>query len=395
MDGDGVLKQFDEPIERTGTMSVKWDNMKEVFGAGDLLPMWVADMDFRPPKAVIDALKARVEHGVFGYSIIPDSTDEAIQNWLKKRHHWEIEQSWLLYSTGVVPSLGMAIQAFTKPGDRILIQSPVYQPFFRMIETNGRKVVNSPLLLKNGRYEIDFADFEEKCQNNVKVFILCSPHNPGGRVWHKGELQQLAELCKKYEVLIIADEIHADLVAPPYQHTPIAAIDKAYQDFIVTCIAPTKTFNLAGLQAASMIVPNPSLRKKLSEIQAQQGFFTLNTFGIIGMEAAYRNGSEWLDELLLYIRQNVEIVHDFIQKELPALQIMEPEGSYLIWIDCRKTGLSDADISNRLLQTGKLALEPGRKYGPGGEGFIRMNVACTKQILRDGLARLAKAFQLS
>ncbi|MBS4178583.1 MalY/PatB family protein [Lederbergia citrea] len=383
---------MDKFIDRKNTSSVKWDGMKAVFGKDDLLPMWVADMDFRPPEQVLEAMKHRLEHGIFGYTIVGDSTENAIVSWIKKRHRWEIKPAWLRYSPGVVPSIGTAIQAFTEPGDKVLLQSPVYTPFFNMIENNMREVVNSPLQMKNGRYEIDFNDFEEKLKSGVKLFLLCSPHNPGGRVWTKDELVTMAELCRKYGVIIASDEIHADLVAPPFKHIPIGSIEPSYADFTLTFMAPSKTFNLAGLQSSFMVVPNEDMRKKISEIHMKEGFFTLNTFGTIAMEAAYLHGEQWLDDVLAYIRSNIEFVKTELAANLPELEVIEPEGSYLIWIDCSETGLEDKELREKLLEKGKLAVNFGDAYGPGGENFIRLNIACHRSIVEEGLKRLKQAF---
>lgn len=382
------LINFDETIDRKNTRSLKWDGMEKLFGKEDLLPMWVADMDFRPPQEVIDALRDRVDHGIFGYTIVTDSLAEAICEWTKTRHDWNVNPEWLLYSPGVIPSVHTAIQAFTEPGDKILIQSPVYTPFFNMIKSNSREVANSPLVLKNGRYEVDFEDFERKLGSGVKMFLLSSPHNPAGRVWEKDVLLKMAELCKKYNVLIASDEIHADLVAGPYQHVPVASLDESFADITITFMAPTKTFNLAGVQASFMVVPNKSIRTKLQAVQASDGFSMLNTFGAIAMEAAYRHGNAWLDEALKYIRSNIEYVKEEISTHLPELEVIDPEGTYLIWIDCRKLGLSDAELKKRLLEKGKLALNFGNAYGPGGEGFVRMNVACPKSTVIEGMKRL-------
>lgn len=342
------MSRFDRVINRTGTNAVKWDNIKAVFGVEDALPMWVADMDFEAPDAVKKAVVEQAEHGIYGYTAIPNSMKEAIKNWMANRHSWEIDTDWLLFNQGVVPSLGTAIQAFTDLGDSVLLQSPVYTPFFDMIERNGRLVVNSELILRDNRYEIDFADLEEKLSRaEVKMFLLCSPHNPGGRVWTKEELTTIAELCQKHKVLIVSDEIHSDLTAQPYKHIPIASIRKEYESIIVTCIAPSKTFNLAGLQTSSMIVPNRELRAKLQKVLAKQGFFSLNMIGIAATEAAYREGGPWLDEAIEYIRSNVRLVKEFIDRELPELTVIEPEGSYLVWIDCRKLGLSDDELMKK------------------------------------------------
>lgn len=387
-----IMGQFDIRIDRRHTRSVKWDGMDKSFGTNSLLPMWVADMDFPPPEEVLKALQLRMDHGIFGYTLIEDSTYEAIIKWVKKRHSWSVTKSQLLFSPGVVPSLGMAIQAFTQPGGKVLLQSPVYTPFFHMAENNMREVLNSPLVLENGRYVIDFADLEEKLQE-ADLFLLCSPHNPGGRVWNEEELRKIGELCVKHDVVIVSDEIHCDLTAPPHRHIPIASLDKAFAERTVTCMAPSKTFNLAGIQSSFIIVPNPEMKAKLETIQSQQGFFTLNAFGIIGMEAAYQHGELWLDELLEYLKGNVSLVKEFIGAELPALDMMEPEGGYLIWIDCRRTGLSDEEIRERLLGRGRLALNFGNSYGPGGEGFIRMNIACPRETVREGLERLKQAMR--
>jgi len=384
---------FDEAISRNNTLSVKWDMTKEVFGSADLLPMWVADMDFRPPSEVIEALKERIDHGIFGYTYSGESTADSIKQWLERRHGWSIESSWVLYNSGVVPSIAAAIEAYTDPGDKVLLQSPVYAPFFEKIKSNNREVVNSPLILKDNRYEIDFADFEEKLKSGVKLFLLCNPHNPGGRVWTKEELLQLGELCLKYNCLILSDEIHSDLIFKPNKHVPLVSLDERFKDMVITCIAPTKTFNLAGLHASAVIIANEDMRKKFASVLGRQGFFTLPALGIIGMEAAYRHGDDWLEELLEYLKENAEIAKTYIAENIPNISVMEPDGTYLLWINCRGLGKSDTEIKELLVEKGKLGLEPGTKYGPGGEGFVRMNLGCTKETLKDGLDRLKKAFE--
>ncbi|MBO0992016.1 MalY/PatB family protein [Bacillus sp. SD088] len=387
------MYKLSEKVDRINTSSLKWDGMKLAFGKNELLPMWVADMDFSPPVAVIEKLKERIDHGVFGYTIANVNTAGAIVDWTNKRHGWEIQPEWILYSPGVVPSIGMAIQAFTEVGDKVLLQSPVYTPFFNMIENNMREVVNSPLQLVDGHYEIDFADFEEKLKSGVKLFLLCSPHNPGGRVWSKEELTKIAELCKQYGVLIAADEIHADITFAPHQHRALTSLDPSYQDFIVTFMAPSKTFNLAGLQASFIVAPNEDMRKKLTIIQQTLNLTSLNTFGMIAMEAAYRDGGEWLNECIAYIEENINLIDEEISRSLPELEVMRPEGSYLVWIDCRKTGLSDKQLRENLLGKAKLAVNFGVSYGEGGEGFIRLNPACHRSIVEEGLERLKLAFQ--
>lgn len=383
---------FDQIINRENTSSVKWGMTQQVFGTSEVLPMWVADMDFAPPSEVKDALLDRVHHGVFGYTFPSTSTADSITQWLQNRHSWNIENEWILYNLGVVPSIATAIEAYTAPGDKVMLQSPVYAPFFDMVKKNNREVVNSPLKLVNNRFEIDFADFEERLKEGVKLFLLCNPHNPGGRVWTKEELQKIGELCHQYQCLILSDEIHSDLVFKENKHIPIASLNNKFNEITITCIAPTKTFNLAGLQASAVIISNKELRKEFQTVLQRQGFFSLPTFGAIGMEAAYQHGNSWLDELLEYLHENVETAKSFIDEHLPSIKVMEPEGTYLLWLNCRELDLSDEDIKDRLLYKGKLALEPGKKYGPGGEGFVRMNIACPREMLLDGLERLKRAF---
>ncbi len=385
------MSKFEEIINRKGSSSVKWDLTKTVFGKDDVLPMWVADMDFLPPQEVLDALQERLKHGIFGYTFVGDETAASIKGWLQKRHGWDIENTWLQYSPGVVPAISTIIQALTIPGDKVLIQSPVYTPFFSLVEDNDREIVNAQLEYKDGSYSIDYHAFEEALKTGVKLFLLCNPHNPSGRVWKKEELTKMAELCQQYNVVIVSDEIHSDLVYDTHKHFPLASLNDSFRDMTITCIAPSKTFNLAGLQASAMITPNPDLREKIAAIHKKQGFFTLNTFGIVGMGAAYRFGEEWLKEILRYLQENVRVTKEFIGKHLPGLQVVEAEGTYLLWIDCTKMDLSDEELKERLLGKGKLALEPGTKYGPGGEGFVRMNIACPRTTLMDGLERLRKA----
>jgi cysteine-S-conjugate beta-lyase len=382
---------FDKVIDRSKSSSVKWDSTKNVFGTDDVLPMWVADMDFHPPEEVIDAIRDRIDHGVFGYTFVPFSVTEAIQDWMKNRHDCEFKKSSIVFSEGVVPSISSAIRAYTEKGDRVLVHSPVYTPFFNMVKNNDRTLVTSNLIYENDRYELDFEDFEAKLKDGVKMFILCNPHNPGGRVWTRDELERIGDLCLKYDCLIVSDEIHSDLVFKPNVHIPIASIKEEFKEITTTFIAPSKTFNLAGIQASAAIIPNKELKAKFKEVQQQQGFFTLNTFAIAGMEAAYRKGEEWLEELLTYLDENMQLATQYINENLPALKPMKADATYLLWIDCRELGLSDEELKEKLLYKGKLALEPGTKYGEGGEGFVRMNLACPRETLNEGLKRLSIA----
>ncbi|HWO98406.1 MAG TPA: MalY/PatB family protein [Bacillus sp. (in: firmicutes)] len=387
-----MQQPFDYIMNRKQTHSVKWDGIQTFFGSDDLLPMWVADMDFQSPLPVQQALHKAVDHGIFGYAMTTNETNDAIVNWLQKRHNWKIDSEWLVYSPGVVFSISMAIQALTDRQDTILIQTPVYAPFFNMIRQNERKLIENPLVLENERYTMDFEDLEQKLKQNVKMMILCSPHNPGGRVWKREELENVYKLCQKYDVILLSDEIHADLVYKPHIHTPISSLSHNGSNKIITFISPSKTFNLAGLQASAAVIEHKEMREAFTRMQQRQGFFSLNALGITGMEAAYRHGEEWLDNLLAYLQDNIQHTSRFIRERLPKLKLMEPEGTYLIWIDCRELGLSDAQIRNTLLQQGKIALESGIKYGEYGSGFVRLNIGCPREVLEDGLERIYQSF---
>jgi cysteine-S-conjugate beta-lyase len=383
---------FDEQINRLNTDSVKWNGIKMIYGTEDILPMWVADMDFASPYQIKEALMKRVEHGIFGYGVPSSEINTVVKHWVKRRYKWDIKEEWLIPSSGVVTSIAFAIQALTEKGDKVLIQTPVYYPFYSMIENNGRKIVKNPLVLKNDKYEIDFNDFEDKLKSGVKLFILCSPHNPVGRVWTRKELEKMGELCERYGVYIVSDEIHADIIYEPNVHTPMARLNRYWENNSITCIAPSKTFNIPGLQASVMIIPSSEIREKVRTVQGTIGFHGLNIFGNVAMEAAYKYGEEWLEALLPYLQKNRDALIQFIREEIPELNVVAPEGTYLVWIDCRKLGLSDDEIKERLIHRGKLGLEPGVKYGTEGAGFVRMNIGCTYKTLQDGLKRLKRAF---
>ncbi|MEC1500113.1 pyridoxal phosphate-dependent aminotransferase [Bacillus sonorensis] len=384
---------FNTEHNRRGTQSVKWDMTQELFGVKDALPMWVADMDFRAPQDVIDALLQRVEHGVFGYTSANEATRKAVAGWLGTRHGWEIDPSFITFSPGIVTALGIAVQTYTEPGDGVIVQPPVYTPFFEMVKKNGRTLLHNPLIEKNGRYEMDFDDLATKLQEpNVKLLILCNPHNPSGRSWTKDELTKLGELCLAHQVTVISDEIHSDLMLRGLKHTPFASISRELAELSITCIAPSKTFNLAGLQASAVIIPDQAKRNAFMKTMHRVGLGSLNTFAVTGIEAAYSKGEPWLASLIPYIENNMEEVRSFLARELPEVKMMTPDASYLIWLDCRGLGLSDQELKQKLLHKGKLILEPGPKYGPGGEGFVRMNVGCSLSVVKEGLNRLKTAF---
>lgn len=382
---------FDTMIDRLHTDSIKC-NMKEANMPEDVIPLWVADMDFLAPEPVIKALRNRVNHGIYGYSRFSASYYEAVIRWMKDRHDWEVKRDWILVMPGVIPAINVAIQAFTNKGDGVLIQQPVYHPFRQAVLNNGRKLVNSPLILEGNRYRMNLEDVEKKIiSENVKLFILCSPHNPVGRVWSKQELMDVADICIKHDVLIVVDEIHHDIVYPQFTHTVLASLGEPYQNHTITCTAPTKTFNLAGLQVANIIIPNESLRRTFRHHLMSLGFPPTNLFGRIACEVAYREGGAWLDALLRYLDKNRRFVQDYLMTNLTPIQLVEPEATYLLWLDFRNLGLSHEDLERFLVYEAKLWLNQGKMFGDEGEGFFRMNIATPKKRLQDALYQLKKA----
>lgn len=387
------MDDFQQEVNRKGTKSLKWDHIKTVFQTDkDLLPMWVADMDFQAPEAVNDALTKRAEHGVYGYTIIDTPIKNSVISWLAMKHQWQIDTNWLVFSPGVITSLHNAIQAFTDKNDKILLQTPVYTPFFNLITTGNRQVIENPLLYNGETYEIDFQDFEKKLKQGVKAFILCSPHNPVGRVWTKEELSELARLCLKYDVLILADEIHADLVFNNHKHIPIASLSEEIAAQTVTCMSPTKTFNLAGLQASYLVIPNRKWRLELQKRFALQGFSTLNTFGTIALEAAYSHGKPWLDQVMNIIAKNKQIAREKLMAQTnQKIYVIDSEATYLLWLDCTKLSLNDQALQQFMIQQAKVGLNAGSSYGKEGKQFMRLNIACPKATLEKGIMRIVHA----
>nr|WP_204955338.1 MalY/PatB family protein [Metabacillus crassostreae] len=393
----GVVRvnRFDKVINRKNTNSVKWDFSKNIFGVDEVLPMWVADMDFQAPDEIIDVLHSRVDHGIFGYTMSGTSMEKAIQEWVKNRHSWDIDPKIITYSPGIVTAISLAIEAFTSEQDKVVVQSPVYYPFFEITKKHNREVLYNHLHLDNNfRYDINFADLEEKLSDpQTKLFILCNPHNPSGRVWSKEELTKIGNLCVKHNVLILSDDIHSDLLLFNSKYTPIASINEQIANQTITFIAPSKTFNLAGLQASVALITNDSLKKKYNEVKQKFGLMMINTLGQEAMEAAYTYGEKWLNELLEYLEGNVITIEEHIKTHLPNIKVMRPESTYLIWLDARALGKTDDELKDLLLKKGKLALEPGSKFGENGAGFLRMNIACSRTTIMDGLDRLVTAFK--
>jgi cystathionine beta-lyase len=384
---------FDQPIDRQHSASIKWSLREEIFGSREVLPMWVADMDFSTAPAILSALEQRVKHGIFGYVAIPPSFFKAIVGWLTRRFAWPVEEEWLLFCPGVVPALGMLLRCFSKPGDKILIQQPVYHLFSQIITNNERQVVNNPLRLEEGRYTIDFADLEKNLAAGVKLFIFCSPHNPVGRVWTEEELKRVGELCLKYNTLLISDEVHSDLICSGYRHTPVATLSQAILNNTITCMAPSKSFNLAGLQTAYLIIANPILRKQYEKEQERLDLTLPNTFGVIALEKAYTEGEAWLNGLLAYLEDNLSFVTEFFAKHLSPLKIIPPQATYLVWLDCRGLKMKEAELKNFFYQAAKVGLDLGSKFGAEGEGFARLNIACPRKTLKEALERIQAALQ--
>jgi len=384
---------FDQIIDRQHTGSIKWDFNRRIFGREDILPLWVADMDFQAPEAVVEALVNRARHGIYGYSNGMEGYNKAIVDWMQKRHGWEIQEDWIAFSPGVVPALNELVRSLTEPGEKILIQSPVYPPFFQAIKNHGREVVNSELTLDNGRYTMDFVDLEEKFASGVKMMILCNPHNPVGRVWERGELERLGQLCLAHDVLVISDEIHCDLIYEGYQHIPFASLSPELAAQSIVCTAPSKTFNLAGLQTSNLIIPNAQLRQAFQASLNLTGIHNPNLFGITALEAAYQHGWDWLEQLMRYLKGNVEFLMSFLEQNIPQIQAIQPEGTYLIWLDFRALGMEPKALHQFLIHKAGVGLNAGYLFGPGGEGFERLNLGCPRSVLEEGLQRINTAVE--
>ncbi|SKC79228.1 MalY/PatB family protein [Maledivibacter halophilus] len=385
---------FDEVIDRKDTNSMKWDRdtLIEMFDEPEALPFWVADMDFKTAPAIIEAVVKGAEHGIYGYSKRPDSYFEAIINWTRRRFGWEIEREWIEYCPGIVPAVNYLIQAFCIPGDKIIIQEPVYYPFRRSIENNGCHVVNNGLKFNGEYYEIDFQDLEEKAKDpRVTMFILCSPHNPVSRVWTKEELIKIGNICLENDILIISDEIHNDLVYSDYKHTIFPSLKEEFAMNSITCTAPSKTFNLAGMQASNIIIPNSKLMERFRVILEKNNIGHQNPLSIIATEAAYNHGEQWLKELLKYLEENIEFIHKYLGENLPKARMIKPQATYLGWIDLREYEENGLKLERILAKKGKVALDGGTWFGQGGEGFMRINFACPRTLLEEGLSRICKA----
>lgn len=382
---------FDTVVDRMKSSSVKWDGAEALFGEKDLLPLWVADMDFKVPDEVSKAVADKASHGIFGYTIREESYYQSIIDWMKTRHSWTIEKEWICHSPGVVTALSLAVQAFTKPGDKVIVQPPVYYPFMKVTETNDREVVYNPLVNNNGSYEMDFEDLISKIDESVKLLMLCNPHNPGGFVWNKEDLQRLGDICMEHGILVISDEIHSDLVFKKGSHIPFASLSEQFAQNSITCTAPSKTFNLAGLQTSNIIIPNEGLREKFTTETERNSIGMPNSFGPVATEAAYTHGGPWLEDVLEYVEGNLKFVTDYFADNIPALKVLPLEATYLAWIDCTELGMTPEELETFFLSKAHVALNQGKAFGPGGEGFVRMNLACSRSIVEKASKQIKDA----
>lgn len=388
-----MLYDFDELITREKTDSFKFDYTREYFGTSDLIPMWVADMDFRTPDFIMEAIRHRTRHEILGYSIRPESFFQAIINWYRQRQDWAIKREWILFSPGVVAALSMAVNAFTREGEKVIVQPPVYHPFFSVVRDNKRKLVYNTLLEKEGYYRMDLEGLKKKIDKDTKLLILSHPHNPVGRVWSAGELKELADLCLENNIVILSDEIHSDLVLPPHEHTPLSTLGNEIANNTVTCVSASKTFNLAGLTSSAVIISNEELRARFSH-EVQKGHLHMgNIFGTIAMETAYRLGGDWLDQLLVYLKGNADLLVDYTASNLPGISICPPEATYLAWLDMKGLGMKSKPLREFMTRMAKIGCNDGPSFGPGGRGYQRLNFGCPRSTLEKALHQLKQAVE--
>lgn len=388
--GEGALSfDFDRVIPREDTSALKYDGREAYFGTSDVQPLWVADMDFAAPEAVTCALIERATHPIYGYTLPPEGVYAALIDWMKRRHAWAIQREWIVLVPGVVPSLNAVAMALTEPDEGVIAQPPVYFPFFSAATKTGRRLVQNPLKLDNGRYSIDFEHLEQ-CAQEAKLLLLCSPHNPVGRVWQPEELKRVLDIAHRHDLTILADEIHADLIYPEYRHLALATLTDDVTN-IVTAIAPSKTFNIPGLGLSALIIPDPARRAKINKVLDMVHMTAGNPFSLVAFEAAYREGAPWLESLMAYLQQTRDEVTDYIEKELPKIRLIQPEGTYLIWLDCREYGMDDAELKRFMIHEAGLGLSPGVAFGMGGSGFMRMNIGAPRSLVMEALGKLKAA----
>lgn len=388
-----MIYNFDEPVIRQGSKSVKYDLRKEVFGREDVIPMWVADMDFKTPPFIIDGIKERLNHEILGYTVRHEAWFTSIADWMKKRFSWQVDKDWISFSPGVVPAINICTLAFTEPGDSIIVQTPVYYPFFAAVTNHGRKLVYNQLKENDGQWGFDIPDLEKKASQGAKMLILSHPQNPIGRVWRPEELLQIAEICLKYNILIISDEIHSDLILPGYKHTPMASLSEDIANITIGCFAPSKTFNLAGMSTSSMIISNSDNRKRFNEIIKSLSITSGNIFGTEASIAAYTYGEKWLEELLVYIQGNIDYLIKRLEKDMQLIKAVKPEATYMVWLDCREMNLDNEELNSFFIEKAGIGMNQGSVFGPGGDGFMRINLACPKATVIKALDNIEDALR--
>jgi cystathionine beta-lyase len=385
---------FDLPLDRTHTDSQKFDGRQRYFGSADITPMWVADMDFAVPECVTRAIEKRAAHPVYGYTLYPESLYQSVIDWFRRRHHWSIERDWVMMMPGVVPSLHACCLVLAEAGEGVIVQPPVYYPFFSTVTHTGRRLLLNPLLNVGGRYQMNFAELEALA-SQAKILMLCTPHNPVGRVWNRDELLEVLRIARRHQMMVVSDDIHADLIYPGQTHTMLGTLENEFGDFIrthlVTAVAPSKTFNIPGLGLSCLIVPNPQHRRALQQALDILHVSNTNPFSIVAFEAAYNGGEQWLDALLLYLQRNKNRVREYFAQHIPQISIGDAEGTYLLWLDCRKLGMSDAQLRDFFIQKCNLGLSPGHVFGEGGSGFMRLNIGTRRQVVEEALQRISHA----
>ncbi len=382
---------FDELIDRRNTGAVKTDLCKKMFGTDDLIPLWVADMDFRTPDFIIDAINNRCKHPILGYTVPDEEYFNSIIRWIDVRHGWKLERNWLGFLPGIVPGLAFAVNALTQTGDQIIIQPPVYPPFIQVPSKNGRELIYNPLKVVEGRFEMDLKDLEYKITDRTRMFILCNPHNPGGRTWDADTLIKVAEICHKHGVLVVSDEIHSDMALPGNVHTPFASVSELAEQNSITYMAPSKTFNMAGLVSSSYIIPNSEIRKKFSDFMDNSELANGNIFAYVAAQAAYEKGTEWLSEMISYIQGNVDYIVEFLGKNIPQIKPMIPQASFLIWLDCAGLEMNSHQLQEFIVKEARLGLNKGTTFGPGGEQHLRLNIGCSREVLKQAMEQLKSA----
>lgn len=388
-----MKEKFDTLLDRTGTESVKWDLRGERFGKEDVLPLWIADMDFECAEPIVHALKKRVKHKNYGYTFYPSEFYDVIETWMETQHNWEIQEDWIQPTPGVTPALKLAIREFSNPGDKVIVQPPVYYPFYDAVRKNGRQLVLNELVLEDGTYRMNFEQLENQLEDpRTRMFILCSPHNPVGRVWTEEELTKLGNLCIENNVLVIADEIHSDIVFEDYTHIPFASISQEFAKHSITCNAPTKTFNLSGLHTSYTIIPDTVKFNRFSNMVENIGL-GINLFGIKALIAAYEKGTPWYTQLMEYLEENRDFTLDYVGEQIPGIQPIQPEGTFLVWLDCRELGLDSRELHQFMINEANVGLVNGATFNPGGDGFLRLCIGCPRDFLKKALQNIKQAVQ--